>query len=197
MPEELRPRRMLEAFGRAGCDFVVIGGIAAAVYGAGEATDDVDLLCDPSPENRDRLARALTRMGGVVAGSTRPPQPIMGNMLDGFQVITFVTQAGSVDLLFEAKGGARFADVEPGAIDVDVNGVVVKFCGRDDLVAMKRAAGRPHDLKAAAELEAGALERELMAVPEGEPEALHDPPPWLEGLMREKTENGGDEGELP
>lgn len=197
MPEELRPRRILEAFGRAGCDFVVIGGIAAAVYGAGEATDDVDLLCDPSPENRDRLARVLTQMRAVVAGSTRPPEPIMGNMLDGFQIITFVTQAGSVDLLFEAKGGARFADVEPGAIDVDVNGVVVKFCGRNDLVALKRAAARPHDLKAAAELEAGALERELMAVPEGEPEAIQDPPAWLEGLMRESKARDEDEGEVP
>ena len=193
MPYELRPRRILEAFGRSDCDFVVIGGIATAVYGISGTTDDVDLLCDPSPENRERLARTLTQLGAALAGSPRPPRPIVGAMLDGFRVITFTTTAGSVDLLFEAIGGIRFEDVAVGAIDVEVNGVLVKFCGRDDLVTMKRAAGRPHDLKAATELEAGALERELLAVPEGEPSAIQDPPTWLEDLTHEVEK--GDAGE--
>lgn len=189
---------MLEAFGRHGCRSVVIGGIAAAMYGLTYETDDLDLLCDSSAENLVLLAAALTELGAVVAGSTKPPRPIEPDMLSGFRILTFSTEAGDVDLLFEAKGGFRYADVVEGAIEVDVGGAKASVCGRRQLIELKRASGRPHDMKAAAELEAGELAREAIgAVPGTDAPTDQTEPGWLTDLLREPRSTSGPELEGP
>jgi predicted nucleotidyltransferase len=39
----------------------------------------------------------------------------------------------------------RFEDLASRAVEADLTGIAVKVCSLDDLVAMKRAAGRPID----------------------------------------------------
>jgi len=44
---------------REGARYVVIGGMAVIQAGFGRATNDIDLLIDTSPDNQDRVRRAL------------------------------------------------------------------------------------------------------------------------------------------
>jgi hypothetical protein len=51
-----------------------------------------------------------------------------------------------VDLLLSIPG-AEFATAWDRRVDLTVEGVTVRVIGREDLLANKRAAGRPRDLK--------------------------------------------------
>jgi hypothetical protein len=56
----------------AGAEFVVVGGWAVAVHGHGRATDDLDILVRPTPENAEKIYRALERFGGPLVAHGVP-----------------------------------------------------------------------------------------------------------------------------
>jgi hypothetical protein len=51
----------------ASAEFVVIGGWAVAVHGHGRATDDLEILVRPTPENAAKVYKALQRFGAPLA----------------------------------------------------------------------------------------------------------------------------------
>ena len=72
---------------------------------------------------------------------------------------TLTSDAGDLDLLGEIAGGGTYEHLEPHTIEVSVFGFTVTCLDLDTLIAVKRAAGRPRDLDAIAELEALREER--------------------------------------
>ncbi|HYN42950.1 MAG TPA: hypothetical protein VE129_14320 [Thermoanaerobaculia bacterium] len=60
---------------------------------------------------------------------------------------------GDLDLLGEITGGGRFEDLWPSSFETEMFGVTVLCLGLEKLIEVKRAAGRPKDLEAIAELE--------------------------------------------
>jgi hypothetical protein len=71
----------------------------------------------------------------------------------------FSTDLGDLDCLGTPAGTQGYADLLRDAVDVEIAGVTVKVAALDDLMRMKRAAGRPKDL---VELEIlGALRDEI------------------------------------
>jgi hypothetical protein len=73
---------------------------------------------------------------------------------------TVTTDLGALDLLGEITGGGRYADLLPDTIVIRVFGIECRCLTLDRLIEVKRAAGRPKDLEAIAELEAIREERE-------------------------------------
>lgn len=67
---------------------------------------------------------------------------------------TLTTSLGDLDLLGEIPGGGSYEDLLPGAIDLDVFQTHCRCLSLPQLIRAKRAAGRPRDLEALAELEA-------------------------------------------
>ena len=151
---EFRPRRALAVLSEGDVRFVVVGGIAAAMLGSMRETTDLDVIVDRSQDNLARLAAVLTQLGARVKGSVRPPVAIAPALLEGMTLVTFETDAGEVDVLMVGKGGWTYEQIIDGAETVDVAGKPVRLISVDDLIAMKRAAGRPKDMETAAELEA-------------------------------------------
>jgi hypothetical protein len=77
--------------------------------------------------------------------------------------ITFMTTAGDLDCLGTPSGTAGFAELSRRAITIETDGIPVKFASLDDLIRMKRAAGRLEDRVELEILEA--LRQELSAGP--------------------------------
>ena len=67
---------------------------------------------------------------------------------------TLTTSLGDLDLLGEVVGGGGYRDLLRHTFDVEGFGVTFKCVDLSTLIKLKRAAGRPKDLEALAELQA-------------------------------------------
>jgi predicted nucleotidyltransferase len=138
-----------------GVEFIIIGGAAAVVYGSSRLTQDLDLVYRRSPENISRLAEALSRQSPYLRG-VPPGLPFNWSVatIRAGMNFTLETALGQLDLLGEVTGGGSYEDLLSFSIEVEVFGVRCKCLNLDTLIRTKRAAGRPKDLEAIAELEA-------------------------------------------
>jgi hypothetical protein len=126
--------------------YVVIGGLAVQAHGHTRTTQDVDLVPDPDAGNVDRLASALTALSARAAGELAPwPRDAILSALAREPIVSLDTDVGGVDVHIRPPGAAPYAQLRARAMAIEVAGVSVAIAGRDDLIAMKRAAGRPID----------------------------------------------------
>ena len=142
-----------------GVRYVVIGGIAGATHGSPSVTQDLDVCYERSPENLERLAAALGSIHARLRGADDDvPFSLDAKTLAAGDHFTFTTDLGDLDCLGIPAGTLGYDDLMRSAVDIDLDGLVVAVASIDDLIRMKRAAGRPRDL---AELEIlGALREE-------------------------------------
>jgi hypothetical protein len=160
---EFRPRLLLERLVGGNVDFVVVGGLAAVVHGSVTITRDLDIAYAPNHENLERLGAVLTDLGARLRGVTDDvPFVPDGRTLRRTRVLTLDTPEGMLDLLAQPDGSPPYARLRERALRADLDGIEVHVAALDDLIAMKKAAGRPKDLVAVEELEAiQRLQREL------------------------------------
>jgi hypothetical protein len=67
---------------------------------------------------------------------------------------TLETTLGYIDLLGEIPGGGTYSDLLPASVELQLFEGTSRCLSLDQLIRAKRAAGRPKDLEALAELEA-------------------------------------------
>ena len=134
-----------------GVRFVVIGGLAVATHGYVRATKDVDVVPDPEAGNLERLFAALQAIDArplELAEFRREEMPVEFG-LEGLRQggnWALVTEHGRVDVMQWVPGLPDYPGLQERAVAVAVPEVgPVLFAGYDDLVAMKRTAGRPED----------------------------------------------------
>jgi len=140
--------RVLSALARNEVRFVVVGGIAAILHGWPGATADLDLLGAFDSDNFSRLAAALRELGATGPGWDGEPDTI-----GSVTAWSLETQAGPVDLLFVLEPWGTYDELRPAAVEVAGFGVTIPIVSLDDLIRLKRALGRPKDLRVAVELE--------------------------------------------
>lgn len=126
----------------AGARFLVVGAHAMAVHGVPRGTQDLDVWIESSGENADRVWRALSVFGAAVAA--------LRLARDDFTTPGIVVQLGlppsRIDLMTDISGVPDFGAAWEERVEHQVRGRAVPFLGRAQLVANKRAAGRPKDL---------------------------------------------------
>lgn len=142
-PEELI-RRLVEA----GIDFVVIGGLAAQAHGSTSITRDLDVCIPRDLVTLERLAVVLRDIAAVRRGlpADAPPMPPLdARTLRAGSLFTLETAYGPFDLLAKPDPGFDYETLRRSALSTTLLGMPVLFASLEDLIAMKRAAGRPKD----------------------------------------------------
>lgn len=141
---------LIAVLARHDVDYVVIGGVATQVHGHRRTTMDLDLTPDPEPENLRRLSAALAELdarpvdggAGEIEVSASDPERLAIAAI----VPPLHTRYGQIHILKEPKGARPFDEMRERALVVDLDGTDVAIVSLDDLIRMKRAAGRPGDL---------------------------------------------------
>jgi hypothetical protein len=150
---ELRIRHFMEVLDRHAVDFVVIGGIAGIVHGSAYPTFDFDVLYARDEGNLRRMAAALEELQVTQRGAPADlPFQVDARTLAAGCNFTFDSKYGKFDILGEAAGMRDYETVRADAKREEVWGVQVRVASIDDLIRMKRAAGRAKDKLMAEEL---------------------------------------------
>ena len=153
-------RALLSLLAGAQVEFIIVGGAAATAHGSARLTQDLDAVYRRTQENVSRLVRALAPRNPYLRGAP-PGLPFVFDeraVHNGLN-FTLVTDLGALDLLGEVAGGGGYEDLLPYSISLRLYGVECLCLGLERLIQVKRAAGRPKDLEAVAELEAILEER--------------------------------------
>jgi hypothetical protein len=160
---EFRPSSALEALLEHRVRFVLIGGFAARMHGSPSITEDLDICYARDPVNLQRLSAALTALHARLRGAPADvPFLLDPRTLEAGDSFTFDTDAGKLDCLGTPSGTKGFGELNANAVEMHTDLMTVRVASIDDLIRMKRAAGRPKDR---VEIEIlGALRDELEAL---------------------------------
>lgn len=137
-----------------GADFIVIGGLAAALHGSATVTYDLEICYSRTSDNLSRLAAAL-------APFHPKPRDFPAGLLfiwsegtlRNATVSTLYTDQGEIDLLAEVQGLGGFNEVQNHSVMAAAFGREFATLDLPALIRAKRATGRPKDLAALPELE--------------------------------------------
>ena len=145
---------VLKALNDAGVRYLIVGGVAVVLHGHLRTTGDLDLVVELGPDNLGRALDALERSGF----QPRPPVPLRSfadpdtrrswietkNLqvfslwhpdLAGFEVDLFVEEPFDFDEAWQRR------------VMVELAGTIAPLVSLDDLLDLKKAAGRPRDLE--------------------------------------------------
>jgi predicted nucleotidyltransferase len=153
-------KALIRALADAGVEFIIVGGVAAIVHGSVRLTRDVDVVYRRSTENLKRLVLGLSPYHPYLRGAP-PGLPFkweVATIQHGLN-FTLTTGIGDLDLLGEITGGGGYEDLLPHTSRIPIFGVECRCLDLESLIHVKRAAGRPKDFEAIAELEAILEER--------------------------------------
>jgi predicted nucleotidyltransferase len=152
---EFRPSGILARLAAGGVDFVVIGGYAAIAHGSAQQTNDIDVCFAQDDANLRVLGQALVDMQARLRGVDEDvPFVPDERTLRHVELFTLDTLHGPIDLLAVPEGVPDYPTLRGRADRVEVAGVAVLVASLEDLLSMKRAAGRDKDRIAVEELEA-------------------------------------------
>lgn len=155
----LRALELLAALREHEVEFIVIGGFSLAAHGYVRGTKDLDIVPEPSRANLRRLLGALESLDAepLAAGDFEAGEILELNLdnlaLGGNWLLR--TRFGRLDVMQYVEGMQSYEQLRDQAITPELESLPGKilFAGRDDLIALKRAAGREQDLIDIAELE--------------------------------------------
>jgi len=126
--------------------YMVIGGYAVVQYAEPRFTKDLDVWVSVDTSNAEAVFKSLREFGA----------PLEDLSARDFSEEGYFFQMGlapvRVDILMGIPG-AKFDDCWPRRNEVDFDGLPVCFISKQDLIIVKRASGRPQDLRDANSLE--------------------------------------------
>lgn len=141
---ELDAAEVLRVLGRYEVDYVLIGGLALALYGSNQLTFDIDLVPAAERSNLDRLASAMRELRAKVIVYADPSEIHLSEPIWTAQVLLdnpflhLRTCAGDVDLLLKPTGlPDGYNQLVGSSVEVRLHGLVIRLAGLDDIATSK------------------------------------------------------------
>lgn len=152
---------VLGALNTAGVRYLVAGGLAVVAHGLVRFTADVDLVLNPDLASLRRAIVALSSLGygprspvpfSEFADPAKRSEWVRDKGLTVFSLRSPEHELTEVDLFVEPPFDFEQAHARAHRVEI-APGLEVTFVGLEDLLRMKRKAGRPRDLEDVAGLE--------------------------------------------
>ena len=141
-----------EALEAVGLEAVLVGNAAAALQGAPVTTLDFDFMFRKTPANLSKLKKLARRLDAVILRSCYPVTNL-------YRVVVEDTGL-QLDFMSVLHGIRSFASLRSRAERVAFGRAQLWIASLDDVIASKKALGRPRDLAVLGILEKTAREQE-------------------------------------
>lgn len=132
-------RDLFAALNDTGAKYLVVGAHAVAFHAEPRFTKDLDIWVEPSPENASRVTAALRAFGAPVSDVSEADFASPGVTLQ------IGVAPNRIDLTTRIDG-VNFHGAWLNRAETPFGDQQIHIIGRADLVANKKAAGRPQDL---------------------------------------------------
>lgn len=139
-------REFIELLNSHKVDFVIVGGHAVGFHGYPRFTGDIDILVRPGPDSARNMVHVMVAFGFA------PDKELADVLADDKRVIKMGQPPNRIDLL-KMISGVDFDEAFNTSLPARLDGVPVRFLGREQLLKNKRASGRPKDLVDILEIE--------------------------------------------
>jgi hypothetical protein len=136
---------LLAAFLAANVEYAVVGGVAVNTHGYIRATNDLDIFIRPTEENARAAFNALISLG-IPLGDLQP-----ADLLDDEDNLRFGPDEDHIDIL-ASIGDMPFDQVWQNRIETEIEGILIPFISKRDLIENKTQVGRLRDLADVEEL---------------------------------------------
>ena len=148
------PLPLLRILHEHGAVVAVMGQVAGIMHGSCELTGDLDLLWDGDRGQAPALAAAFAAAGASLADDEGKPVPCEPAAFS-LDKVMFRSALASGDCCTPALpwGDLPIAAFLGRCQVAEADGLVIRYLDRADLIRMRRAVGRPKDLRRASELE--------------------------------------------
>jgi len=147
-PAPFDPEALFVTLGAHSVDYVLIGALAARLYGFPRVTADADITPSRVTENLERLAAALRALDARVFTESVPAGlsfDCTAEALGRADLWNLTTSAGRVDVVFEPAGIDGYGELEADAQRFEVFGTELLAASLADIIRSKEAADRPQD----------------------------------------------------
>jgi hypothetical protein len=121
--------------------YLIVGGYAVGFHARPRATKDIDVLVDKSAANARRTRAALRAFLGADA-----PNITEAKLMDPRTLIVLGVAPVRIDILTSIDGVSSFAAAWKRRVEGVYGAADAHYLSLEDLMASKRAAGRPQDL---------------------------------------------------
>jgi hypothetical protein len=144
----LDPERVIQTLARHRVRYVLIGALAARLYGFPRLTADIDITPDREAGNLVRLAAALRELRAKVYTESVPEGlafDCSAAALGRADMWNLVTSAGRLDVAFAPSGTDGYPELSKGAVRFEAFTVPILAASLEDIIRSKVAADRPQD----------------------------------------------------
>ncbi|MFN3166857.1 MAG: hypothetical protein ACE37H_07315 [Phycisphaeraceae bacterium] len=134
-------------------EYLLVGGWAVSFHAHFRVTEDIDLWIRPTPENAQRVIRALMKFGA----------PMDGMDIEDFAKPRYGLHIGvppaRIDLLTTLEG-VSFEQAWASRLTDELSGIPIQVIGREELLKNKAVVGRAKDLADIESIEGAKRRRE-------------------------------------
>lgn len=136
-------------------EFVLIGGLAGALFGSSIVTQDVDIAAPLTEQNVVKILAAVAdvhpahRMTAPTKALTETPAE-----LARFKNLYLITDLGQLDIIGEVAGVGAYPDARRESVEISLHGRAIRTLSLAALIRSKLALNREKDRVAVVELKA-------------------------------------------
>ncbi len=129
-------------------EYVTIGGVAVQAHGGQRLTQDLDVVVGASSSNYGLLTAALTELDARILGpdGRHSDSVPSASLLASGERWHLISPHGRIDVVTLPARMGSFEEMRQRAHIVPLGELNVPIASREDLLELKRAAGRPQDL---------------------------------------------------